>query len=427
MRKIRLIKGLGFLEALSLGIGFIIGSGIFIMPLLAAKEAGTLSLIAWLIGGIFSILTGLVFAELAAKIPKAGGPYAYAHKAFGNKIGFLTGWMFWISYWGTIAAETLAIALYLELFLPGIAYSIRIFISLILMLSLTFINFKGVKSGGEIEDILTIIKIGALLFFIIFGLFFIKTGNFVPLYPENKQIFSIIGSSTILVLWAYLGAEIITVPEEEIKTAKKTIRKAIMTSIIVTNLLYLLVVFVLLGIMNWKSYENYSTIADIAQEFMGNIGGYVLSFGGLVSIIGALDAVILGCARISDSMSDDKLFPKFFGHIHPKYKTPDYALFIQTLLAVILILFIPDFKLIAELTVLFVLVIYSISCFAVIKLIKRTKGELLILKTEIVPILALIFCLILLTQFSFKLWSALIVLVISGYFIYILEMKKVIK
>lgn len=94
MRRIRLIRGLSYFDSVMLGLGFLIGSGIFIMPLLMAKVAGTYSLVALLIAGIYSILTGMCFAEAAAKLPRAGGLYSYAHQAFGNFVGFISGWTF---------------------------------------------------------------------------------------------------------------------------------------------------------------------------------------------------------------------------------------------------------------------------------------------------------------------------------------------
>jgi amino acid transporter len=423
--KVRLIRGLGYLEAVMLGIGFIVGSGIFIMPLLAAKEAGTLSIVSWVIGGFFSIITGLCFAELAAKVPKAGGPYAYAHKAFGNTTGFMVGWIFWVYYWATIASEVLAIALYLQFILPQVNYMLRVFISLIIMIILTVINIKGVKLGGRVEDVFTIGKLLPLIIFGIVGLFFVRFSNFHPIMPEGKTVISAIGSSTILVLWAYLGAEIITVPEEEIKNAKKNIRKSIMVSILTTNSLYLLVAFVTLGVVSWTYYGSYSTLFEISKTFMGDIGGYILLIGGLVSIIGALNAVILGCARISMAISQDNLFPKFLQHVHKKYRTPDYALILQTILAVILVFVASDFMTAANLSVLLVIVTYFSSCFAVLKLIKKVKGEMLVLESKISPIVAIIACILFMTQFPLRTWGLFIVLILAGLLVYLSRRKKI--
>ncbi|MCX6821766.1 MAG: APC family permease [Candidatus Aenigmarchaeota archaeon] len=425
MRKIRLIRGLGYLEAVMLGIGFIVGSGIFIMPLLAGREAGTLSLVSWVIGGIFSILTGLCFAELAAKVPEAGGPYAYVHHAFGNTAGFMTGWIFWVYYWVTIAGETLAIALYLEVLFPQLSHLMRVMISLIITVVLTIINIRGVKSGGKIEDVFTIGKMIPLIIFVILGLFFVKFSNFQPYVPEGKTIVSAIGSSTILILWAYLGVEIITVPEKEIKSAKKNIRKAIMVSILVTNSLYLLIAFVTLGVMSWTKYGPFSTLVDVSKIFMSSTGTIILLIGGLISIIGALNAVILASARIAMAISADNLFPSFLKHVNKKYKTPDYALILQTILAVIIIFAVPDFKLVASLSILLVLVTYLFSCFAVLRLIKKFKGEMFVLESKVIPIISIIACILFMTQISIFVWEMFVVFVIVGWVVYLFRRNKI--
>ena len=108
MRRIgtRFSKDLGLRDSVLLGVGFIIGSGIFLFPITMASMAGTYSLLSWVIGGVFTIVTGFCFAENASRIPKAGGLYSYAHQELGNTIGFLAGWSFWIGYWLTISTET---------------------------------------------------------------------------------------------------------------------------------------------------------------------------------------------------------------------------------------------------------------------------------------------------------------------------------
>ncbi len=102
----RFSKDLGLRDSVLLGVGFIIGSGIFLFPIIMASMAGTYSLVSWVIGGVFTIVTGFCFAENASRIPKAGGLYSYAHQELGNTIGFLAGWSFWIGYWLTISTET---------------------------------------------------------------------------------------------------------------------------------------------------------------------------------------------------------------------------------------------------------------------------------------------------------------------------------
>ena len=398
MRRLRtrFSKDLGLVDSVLLGIGFIIGSGIFLFPIMMAGKAGTFSLLSWVIAGIYSILTALCFAENAAKIPKAGGLYSYAHATFGNFIGFITGWAFWIGYWMTIAAEMIGISLYLKFFLPAFSDISRITISTAVGLILTFINYRGVKLGGETGDAFTIGKLIPLLVFVVVGIFLINYQNYYPLLPQNVELAPAIGSATIFALWAYLGVEIITVPEEEIKNAKRTVPKAIIIAVFTVMSVYLLVSGVALGLGRWENYlGSKSPLADIfqtaTQKYIGSTGGILLAFGGLISIIGSLNAVILGASRISFAMARDKLFPKIFSHLHSKFKTPDHAMIIQTILAVSLTYFLADFASLASLSVMFTIIPYLFSCFATIKLINGAKWKLHVLHSRLIPFFAIIF------------------------------------
>ncbi len=409
MRRIRLVRSLSFFDSVMLGLGFLIGSGIFIMPLLMAQVAGTYTLLALAIAGIYTILTGFCFAEAAAKLPKAGGLYSYAHQAFGNFVGFISGWTFWIGYWITIAAETWAIGYYLQFFLPNLALISRVSIAAVITLFLSIINYRGVKLSGDIEDVFTVGKLLPIILFIAVGIFFIQPQNYFPLLPQDsitKQTVSLVpavGTAILLAMWPFLGVEIITVPEEEIKNARKTVPKAILIAVATVILIYVLVTTVFLGV-HWQSFANsQSPLADVftslTSGYVGALGGIVIAVGALVSITGALNAVILGSSRISFAMARDRLFPKFFGKLHPKYKTPYIGIIVQTVFALILAFSLTNFTQLATLAVLFTVIPYTLSCLAVLRLIRRAKGEKIILESRIIPVVAVIISLILLTYF----------------------------
>jgi amino acid transporter len=413
-----------------LGLGFLIGSGIFIMPLLMAQAAGTYSLVALLIAGIYTILTGFCFAEAAAKLPKAGGLYSYAHQAFGNFVGFISGWTFWIGYWITIAAEMWAIGYYLQFFFPQLALLSRVSIAAVVTLFLSFINYRGVKLTGDVEDVFTIGKLLPIILFIAVGIFFIQPQNYFPLIPQNVSIVPAVGTAILLALWPFLGVEIITVPEEEIQNARKTVPKAILIAIATVIVIYVLVTVVFLGV-HWQSFSNsQSPLADIFSSltsgYIGAFGGIVIAVGALVSIIGALNAVILGSSRISFAMARDRLFPKFFGKLHPKYKTPYLGILVQTIFALVLAFSLTDFTQLATLAVMFTIIPYTLSCLAVLRLIKRAKGEKIILQSRIIPVLAVLFSLILLTQFNFKLQIFGVGLLFVGILFFVFR-KKILK
>ncbi len=398
MRKtrVRFSKDLGLRDAVLLGVGFIIGSGIFLFPVLMAQKAGTYSLLAWVIGGIYTILTGLCFAENAARIPKAGGLYSYAHKELGNQIGFLAGWSFWIGYWLTISTETKALSLYSQFFLPSLTPDSRLIIASAVVVLLTIVNYRGVREGGESQDIFTVGKIIPLLVFVIVGVFLIHPQNYYPLLPANAILGPAVGSATILALWAYLGVEIITVPEEEIKNAKRTVPRAILLSVFIVMGIYLAVSATALGLAPWSDYVNsHFPLADIFQTAtsgsIGTLGGVLLALGGIISIVGSINAVVLGTARVSYAMARDKLFPSILNHLHPRFKTPDRAMVLQFVLATAVLFVVRDLTTLASLTVLFTIIPYLFSCVATFRMIQKSGWKTQILRTRYTPILAIIF------------------------------------
>ncbi len=394
----RFAKDLGLTDSVLLGVGFIIGSGIFLFPILMASKAGTFSLVAWVIGGIYTILTGLCFAENAQRKPKAGGLYSYAHDAFGDGLGFVTGWSFWIGYLVTITTETVAVSFYLKFFLTSFPDTSRLIIAIIITLALTFFNYRGVKLGGRIEDSFTIGKLIPLLIFVVVGAFLLNSQNYYPLLPSSSDIqpASAIGAVTILALWAYLGIEIITVPDEEIKEAKRTVPRAIVIGVLVVMSIYLLVSAVALGLGHWENFVNSeSPLADLfqaaTQKYVGAAGGTLMALGGLISIIGALNAVILGASRILFAMSRDGIFPKEFHHLHDKFRTPDRAMALQTILAIALLLALSNITSLASLAVLFTIIPYLFSTLATIKIIRKDRWKTHILHTRLIPFLAVAF------------------------------------
>lgn len=401
MRKTRtrFAKDLGLRDSVLLGVGFIIGSGIFLFPIIMASMAGTYSLLSWVIGGVFTIVTGFCFAENASRIPKAGGLYSYAHQELGNTIGFLAGWSFWIGYWLTISTETKALSLYSAFFLPVNIFSdfSRLLIATAVVIALTAINYRGVKEGSGTQNIFTIGKIIPLVIFVAVGAFLIHPQNYYPLLPANTSLAPAVGSAIILALWAYLGVEIITVPEEEIKDAKRTVPRAILISVFIVMAVYLAVSATALGLAPWSNYVTSKTpLADTFQNAtqgtVGNLGGILLAIGGLISIVGSINAVVLGTSRVAYAMARDNLFPSFLNHLHPKFRTPDRAMLLQFVLAMIVLYSIADLTELASLTVLFTIIPYLLSCWATFQLVRRSGWKTRILRTRYTPIIAAIFC-----------------------------------
>jgi len=428
VRRIRFVRTLGLFDAVMLGIGFIIGSGIYIMPLLAAQQAGALSIFAWIIGGIFSILTGLCFAECAMHLPKAGGLYTYTHKAFGNFKGFIAGYSFWIGYIITIATEIFALSWYMQFFVP-LPELWRLLIAGVFCALFTYINYRGVKLGAELDDVFTIGKMIPLILLILVGIFFFNPGNF--LLPATNagalanpmQGFML---AILLALWAYLGAEIITVPEEEIKNARKTVPKAVIVAVLTAMAIYVLVAFVAIGAVNWHNFQDsQAPLADIANSLFNGFGA-ILALGGLISILGALNAVILASARISYAMASDNLFPKAFMHLHRLHKTPDRALVLHFIIAIALVFAVRSFTALAGLAVLFTLIPYLFTCASTLKL-QRKHGIKHILHTPAIPVIAIIACMTLIAYSLAQNLLAPLVLIAIGLLIYFAITRRLLR
>ncbi|MEM4255005.1 MAG: amino acid permease [Candidatus Norongarragalinales archaeon] len=405
MRRIRLARDLGFWDSVLLGIGFIVGSGIFIMPVVAAQTAGSWSIFAWFAAGLYTILTGLCFAELAVRSPKAGGLYAYAHDVFGDFLGFFTGYSFWLGYWITIAVEMLALAWYLSFF-TGLSFELRLAIAVFIGFVFTLINYKGVRLGSSTEDVLTVGKLVPLGILVVAGLASFNPSVFSAGFAAVNagHIALAFLSSFILVLWAFQGVEIITVPQEEIKNAKKTVPKAIIVSVLSVMALYLLIALVVLGSVDWKNFAaSESALADISEVLIGGWGGALLAIGGLVSILGALNAVILASARISFAMARDGLFPRLFEHLHGRHATPDYALILQFVFAALLVWLYRDFIFLASLAVFFTLIPWFLSCLAAWR-VQLREHKHSILNHVAVPTLATVFTALLIVYLLPQYW-----------------------
>ena len=302
-------RSLGLYDVVSLVIGTIVGADIYIAASFGAGLLGPFSVVAWVIAGVMAIIIALCFAECSSRVPQVGGPYAYAKRAFGDFTGFLTGWSLLIASWSAIAVFPLAFVAYLNFFIPHMSQTLQIIIKILFVLFLTIINYFGVRQAGRANDILTILKIAPILILTFAGIayFIIKPSlliaNFTPIAPLG---FSGLGSAIVLIFWAYVGFELVTVPSDEIINSKRTIPLAIGIGMGVIALFYILTNFVILGLVPW--FELSTSTAPLAlagYALVGAIGAGFLTLGALLSISGSDEAGILSSARIPYAMAAD--------------------------------------------------------------------------------------------------------------------------
>ena len=306
---------IGLLAAISLIIGNMIGAGIFVLPASLAKF-GSISIVGWIFTATGAIILAKIFSNFSKLISgRNGGPYIYSKVVFGDFIGFLVAWGYWISCWINNAAIAVAIVSALSFFFPQLIsnnlYATITGLSFIWFF--TWSSSKGVKSSGNIQIITTIAKIIPLLFIIIAGFFVFDYNVFPDFNITNKSDIEIFPIVCVMTLYAFLGIESATIPANSIKNSNKIISTATMFGTLISTLIYILGTVVLFGILPKETLINSpAPFAEAGEVISGKYGGYFVSAGAAISAIGALNGWILITSYMPMSMANDGLFPKVF-------------------------------------------------------------------------------------------------------------------
>lgn len=331
----KLKRELGLGAATAIVVGNIIGSGIFMSPASFARVTNPkVSMIAWIITAIGSLLIALSFANLGSKMPKTGGPIVYTRAAFGDFAGFLIGWSFWIGSWVGNCAIITAFMSYFTYFVPAAkSPGIAFLVCTIVVWLFTAINIYGVKYVGKIGVISTVLKVGVLVVFIV-----IAAINFDPSYLSTVSSEELSGMNTLpsaiaIALWAFVGLESATVAGGEIKNPEKNIKKSTVYGILIVSAIYIFMSFVAMGAMDQATLaKSEAPLADIINSATGaNWGGNFIAFGALISTLGATSGWFLTTARSAVGAAEDGLFPEIFKKISPKYSTPTASLIIGSI------------------------------------------------------------------------------------------------
>jgi APA family basic amino acid/polyamine antiporter len=305
---------IGIYVATSLVVGSMIGSGIFLLPASMAK-LGSISLLGWFISGFGALLLAIVFGRLSKMVPATGGPYIYPKEGFGDFIGFLSGWGYWISVLLTNASIAMVFTGYLLVFIPVWSDSqlAMVIIPIIVIWSLTWLNSRGVKSGGFVQLTTTILKIIPLLVVTIAGFFFFNSSHFIPFNSSGSSDLEAIGASITLTLFAFLGMEAATIPAENIRNPEITIPRATIIGTIITIIIYLLSSISIMGVLPQAQLASSSApFAEAAELIWGSTGKYLVGIGALISTFGALNGWILVQGYLPLAMSEDDLLPPIF-------------------------------------------------------------------------------------------------------------------
>jgi basic amino acid/polyamine antiporter, APA family len=336
-------RELGLFDAIMINAGTMIASAIFIVPAtVAAAVHGTgVMTLVWVVGGIVSLLGALSIAELAAAYPEAGGQYAYLREAYGTIWAFLYGWAnFAVINTASIAAIAVGFARYSGFFIPLAEPAIR-GVAIASIVVLTLLNCRGVRLGATTQNILTTLKIAALV--AIIATSFVLPGgatlHFQPVWPAETggQLIGPFGVAMIAVLWAYDGWIETTYVGSEIIDPGRNLPRSIILSTVIVIALYILASVAYVYVLSPDVVAKSSLVAsDAAKITMGTFGAALVAAAILISTLGANNGAILTSARIPYAMARGGMFFRSQGFVHPRYATPTVALVTQGVIASIL-------------------------------------------------------------------------------------------
>jgi len=375
-------RELGFWTSVSLVMGNMIGSGIFLLPAALAPFGG-ISIVGWLISAAGALLLAQVYCSLARRAPLTGGPYAYTRLAFGDLTGFLMAWGYWISVLAAVAAIAVALISYLTIFFPSLAAhpAQAAVAALAAIWLLTAVNAAGIRSGGRMQVVTTVLKIVPLAALVLFGWARFDASHFVPFNPTGKSAFSAATATVSLTLWAFLGLESATIPAGSISDPAKTIPRATLLGTGLTALLYIGTTVAVMGILPPAELASSTApFAQAARVLAGSWAGYAVGIGAVVSCFGALNGWILIQGQIPLALAGDGLFPKVFARVSGN-GAPVPGLVISSILVTLLVAanytrsLVQLFTFSILLATLSCLVPYLFSALAEWELLRREPGK----------------------------------------------------
>jgi amino acid transporter len=382
-------REIGLFTLVAIGVGSIIGSGMFAMPAVMGSVAGPALILAVILTGIVTTFLAITYAELGSTFPRTGGPYSLPRLALDDFGGFVLGWGYFLyAFIGTAAIIDIFIT-YLGFYVPGLAVGetlapLGIAIAVVALWIFTAINIVGVKWGGLYSVVTTIGKIIPLLIFALVGLAFLNFGNFAPFFPFG---FTGVTLAMAFSFWAFTGFESVVIPTEEVKNPERNVPRAMLLTMIIVIAIYVLISFSFTGMIRWTSLSTplasgdwagignlQSPLSDVSKALGLPILAVIATIGAVISTAGAGGDWVLLQGRIPFAMAKDGLFWSPMKKVHSKYRTPYLSLVFASILTMIIMIAIPNFPSVALIASITALVPYAAAALSV-PILRKTKPE----------------------------------------------------
>lgn len=435
---------------IALGIGAIVGTGIFVITgQAAAMYAGPALTISFVISALGCVMAGLCYAEFAAMIPVSGSVYSYSYTTMGEVFAWFIGWILILEYLFACSSVAVGWSGYMLSLLDGwgVAFPAQIaqstldhtaegwvwtgsiinFPAVFIVAIVSSFLIGGIKQSAFVNNIIVVIKVSVILLFIGFGLSYIDMGNLTPYIPENTGNFGEYGWSGILrgaavVFYAYLGFDALSTAAGEARNPQKDMPKGILMSLLICSILYIGVTTVLTGIVDYRELNVDAPIAlaiDSTGEGLAWLSP-LIKLGAIAGLSSVILVMMLGQTRIYYSISKDGLLPKVFSKVHDKHGVPRNATVFASIVTGLIAGLFP-LHVLSELVSIGTLMAFTIVCISIM-VIRKTQPELKRpFKTPLVPfipVLGAVICIAQMLALPWSTWSRMIIWTVLGFIIY---------
>ena len=427
-------KTLGVFSIVAIGVGAIIGAGIFVLTgTAAARYAGPAIMLSFVLGGIVCALVGLCYAELAAMLPVSGSTYSYTYATLGEVFAWMIGWDLVLEY--AMGAATVAVgwsgyatSLLKEIGIPipaALTEHVNLPAAAIVGL-LTLLLVAGTKESTRLNNVMVAVKLTVVVAFIAVGAFFVDPAHWHPLIPANKGEFGHFGPSGILrgagiVFFAYIGFDAVSTAAQEARNPQRDMPAGILGALAISTVLYIAVAAIMTGIVPYDQLNVPDPIAKAVDVIGQPWFSVLIKIGALTGLTTVILVLLYGQTRIFFTMAEDGLLPGLFAYVSPKRGTPVYSQLTIGALVALVAAFVP-IDILGEMVSIGTLCAFILVCAAILYLRRSdpaTPRPFRVPAVPWVPIAGILVCLLLMAGFPGATWLRLVIWMAIGLVVYV--------